>query len=129
ALASASAALVWSAHPDWTANQVIRVLIETAGAPRDGVKRNDYVGYGIPRPSKVLLDHAGNPGAPDIAPLDGPAPSKAPTPSAGQAAAAAPRAESAAAKSGFSWKWPALGAVVAVILGLGGTVIVKRRRR
>ncbi|MFJ6053450.1 S8 family serine peptidase [Streptomyces sp. NPDC092307] len=127
ALASASAALIWSAHPDWTANQVIRVLIETAGAPRDGVKRNDYVGYGIPRPSKVLLDHAGNPGAPDIAPLDGKAPVKAPTPGAGQTAA--PRAESAAAKSDFSWQWPALGAVAAVILGVGGTVIVKRRRR
>ncbi|MEY2229731.1 S8 family serine peptidase [Streptomyces sp. BF23-19] len=127
ALASAAAALVWSAHPDWTANQVARVLIETAGAPRDGVKRNDYVGYGIPRPSKVLLDRAGDPGAPDVDPLDGPAPSKAPTPSAGQTAAAAPRAESAAAKSGFSWKWPALGAVAAVCLGVG--VIVKRRRR
>ncbi|MFJ6485255.1 MULTISPECIES: S8 family serine peptidase [unclassified Streptomyces] len=129
ALASASAALVWSAHPDWTANQVARVLIQTAGAPRDGVKRNDYVGYGIPRPSKVLLDRAGDPGAPDVDPLDGPAPVKAATPSAGQTAAAAPRAESAAAKAGFSWQWPALGAVAAVCLGLGITVIVKRRRR
>ncbi|HET9382144.1 MAG TPA: S8 family serine peptidase, partial [Streptomyces sp.] len=31
AIASASAALVWSAHPDWTANQVLASLIDTAG--------------------------------------------------------------------------------------------------
>ncbi len=32
-IASASAALVWSAHPDWTANQVTRVLLQTVGTP------------------------------------------------------------------------------------------------
>ncbi|MFD4740164.1 S8 family serine peptidase (plasmid) [Streptomyces virginiae] len=126
ALASASAALVWSAHPDWTANQVARVLIQTAGAPRDGVKRNDYVGYGIARPSQVLLNHAGDPGAPDVDPLAAPAPAKTPTPGAEQTLE--PRAESAAA-AGLSWQWPTLGAVVAVCLGLGITVMIKRRRR
>ncbi|MFR9727567.1 S8 family serine peptidase, partial [Streptomyces sp. MS19] len=29
AIASASAALIWSAHPDWTKNQVLRVMVET----------------------------------------------------------------------------------------------------
>lgn len=133
ALASASAALVWSAHPDWTANQVARVLIQTAGAPLDGSKRNDRIGYGIARPSKVLLDRAGDPGAPDTDPLASPAPVQAPTPSADPAAAMPRRGESAAAESGLSWHWPALrgplGAFVAAILGLGITVIVKRRRR
>ncbi|MFE5678662.1 S8 family serine peptidase [Streptomyces erythrochromogenes] len=128
-LASAAAALVWSAHPDWTATQVARVLIQTAGAPRDGVKRNDYVGYGIPRPSKVLLDRAGDPGAPDGDPLAAPAPVQPQSPSADPAAASPHRAEPAAAKSGLSWKWPALGAAVGVALGLGITVILKRRRR
>ncbi|WP_405787157.1 S8 family serine peptidase [Streptomyces sp. NBC_00029] len=127
ALASASAALVWSAHPDWTANQVARVLIQTAGAPVDGSKRTDRVGYGVVRPRIALLDRAGDPGAPDVDPLAAPAPVKAPTPSADQTAA--PRAETAAAKSGFSWQWPALGAVVAVSLGVGITVLIKRRRR
>ncbi|MGO4463810.1 type VII secretion-associated serine protease mycosin, partial [Streptomyces sp. M-16] len=50
ALASASAALLWSAHPDWTNNQVLRVLLNTAGKPVDGAGRNDYVGYGVVRP-------------------------------------------------------------------------------
>ncbi|WP_405435515.1 S8 family serine peptidase [Streptomyces avidinii] len=128
-LASASAALVWSAHPDWTANQVARVLIQTAGAPVDGSKRNDWVGYGIARPSRALLNREGDPGAPDTDPLASPAPVKTPTPSADPAAAVPRRVESAAADSGLSWQWPALGAFVAVVLGLGITVIVKRRRR
>ncbi|GLV87869.1 type VII secretion-associated serine protease [Streptomyces lavendulae subsp. lavendulae] len=130
ALASASAALIWSAHPDWTANQVARVLIETAGAPVDGSKRTDKIGYGVVRPRKVLLDHEGNPGAPDTDPLASPAPVKAPAPSAAQTAAEPRRAESAEAESGtIPWKWPALGAVAALSVGLGITVLVKRRRR
>ena len=32
AIASASAALIWSLHPDWTANQVLRVMFDTAGS-------------------------------------------------------------------------------------------------
>ncbi|MEU5811198.1 S8 family serine peptidase [Streptomyces sp. NPDC047718] len=130
ALASASAALVWSAHPDWTANQVARVLIKTAGTTAEGGEHSNWIGYGVARPRKVLLDHEGDPGAPDVdplAPAPAPAPVKSPTPSADQTAAAPRRAES----RNFPWEWPALGAVVAVSLGLGlgMTVIVKRRRR
>ncbi|MFE9636943.1 S8 family serine peptidase [Streptomyces sp. NPDC006463] len=125
ALTSASAALVWSAHPDWTANQVARVLIETAGGPVDGAKRNDWIGYGAARPRMVLLEKAGNPGAPDVDPL-APAPTNTPTPAPSQAAAAP--AEAAAAEAGLPWQWLALGAVVAAGLGLAGTLIVKRRR-
>ncbi|MFE4263430.1 S8 family serine peptidase [Streptomyces sp. NPDC056883] len=128
-LASASAALVWSAHPDWTANQVARVLIQTAGAPTDGTKRSDWVGYGVARPRKVLLDHEGDPGAPDVDPLAAPAPAKTPTPSTDPTAAAPLPAAAADAEPGLSWQRPALGAVVAVSLALAATVIVKRRRR
>ncbi|WP_327258210.1 S8 family serine peptidase [Streptomyces sp. NBC_01244] len=128
-LVSASAALVWSAHPDWTASQVARVLIQTAGAPTDGSKRSDWIGYGVARPRKVLLDREGDPGAPNVDPLAPPAPSKAPAPSTEPTAAAPLRAEAADAESGLPWQWPALGAVVAVGLGLAATVIVKRRRR
>ncbi|MEU9233515.1 S8 family serine peptidase [Streptomyces subrutilus] len=129
ALASASAALVWSAHPDWTANQVARVLIQTAGAPVDGSKRNDWVGYGGVRPRMVLLDRAGDPGAPDLDPLASPAPVKTPTPSADPTTTAPHQADAANAESGVSWQWPALGAAVALSLGLAITVIVKRRRQ
>ncbi|MEU6004441.1 S8 family serine peptidase [Streptomyces sp. NPDC047197] len=46
AIASASAALLWSKRPNWTANQVLRVLIDTAG--RDGPKDDPsvYLGWG-----------------------------------------------------------------------------------
>nr|WSX54183.1 S8 family serine peptidase [Streptomyces sp. NBC_00974] len=128
-LVSASAALVWSAHPDWTANQVARVLIQTAGAPTDGSKRSDWVGYGVARPRKVLLDHEGDPGAPDVDPLAAPAAAKTPAPGADSTASVPPRAEAADAHAGISWQWPALGAAVAVGLGLAVTVMVKRRRR
>ncbi|MDX3383854.1 S8 family serine peptidase, partial [Streptomyces niveiscabiei] len=33
ALASASAALIWSVHPTWTNNQILRVMLNTIGAP------------------------------------------------------------------------------------------------
>ncbi|MFK0016988.1 S8 family serine peptidase [Streptomyces sp. NPDC091027] len=125
-LASAAAALVWSAHPDWTSHQVARVLIQTAGAPRDGAQRNDWIGYGAVRPRMVLLDRAGEPGAPDTDPLATPAPAQTPAPSADPTAA--PPRRAAAVESGSSWQWPILVAVVGVGLGLGITLMVKRRR-
>ncbi|MBD3580503.1 S8 family serine peptidase [Streptomyces sp. KD18] len=125
ALASASAALVWSAHPDWTATQVARVLIETAGGPADGAKRNNWIGYGAIRPRMVLLEKAGNPGAPDGDPL-APAPTNTPAPTPSQTAAAP--AEAAAAEAGLPWQWMTIGAVAAAGLGLAGTLILKRRR-
>ncbi|MEK8143493.1 S8 family serine peptidase [Streptomyces sp. M10(2022)] len=51
AIASASAALIWSKHPDWTNNQVLRVLLNTASGPTSDAARNDYVGYGGVRPA------------------------------------------------------------------------------
>ncbi|WP_079195510.1 type VII secretion-associated serine protease mycosin, partial [Streptomyces acidiscabies] len=54
ALASASAALIWSVHPTWTNNQVLRVMLNTIGGPTDGAKRNDAIGYGIVRPRIAL---------------------------------------------------------------------------
>ncbi|MFJ9813305.1 S8 family serine peptidase [Streptomyces sp. NPDC101158] len=69
AIAAASAALVWSAHPDWTRNQVLRVLLNTIAGPDDGAVRNDYIGYGAVRPLRALKT-PGDPGAPDEFPLD-----------------------------------------------------------
>ncbi|MEU7136887.1 type VII secretion-associated serine protease mycosin [Streptomyces sp. NPDC046261] len=68
ALASASAALIWSVHPDWTANQVLRVLINTAGGPKSGEKRSDTIGYGVVRP-RIALKNPGDPGPPNVSPL------------------------------------------------------------
>ena len=84
ALASASAALIWSVHPDWTNNQVLRVMLNTIGGPTDGAKRNDAIGYGIVRP-RIALTNPGDPGPADKYPLpDYPvAASASPTPSTG----------------------------------------------
>ncbi|CAL9464846.1 hypothetical protein SUDANB105_02701 [Streptomyces sp. enrichment culture] len=68
ALASASAALIWSKHPTWTNNQVLRVMLNTIGAPTDGAKRNDSIGYGIVRP-RIALQNPGDPGPADVYPL------------------------------------------------------------
>ncbi|GGU20481.1 type VII secretion-associated serine protease [Streptomyces violascens] len=68
AIASASAALIWSKHPEWTNNQVLRVMLNTIGAPTNGAKRNDSIGYGIVRP-RVALENPGDPGPADVYPL------------------------------------------------------------
>lgn len=71
ALASASAALIWSANPDWTANQVLRVMFESAGRGDDwkpGTVSN-YLGHGIVRPNAAINRGVGKPGDADVSPL------------------------------------------------------------
>ncbi|WTW97407.1 S8 family serine peptidase [Streptomycetaceae bacterium NBC_01309] len=70
ALVSGVAALVWSAHPDWTANQVIRRIIgHTSTAPNEQIP-NDQVGFGIVSPRRALQSDA-PPGPADANPLLG----------------------------------------------------------
>ncbi|MEU3733565.1 S8 family serine peptidase [Streptomyces sp. NPDC033538] len=145
ALTSASAALIWSAHPDWTANQVLASLIDTAG--RDWARDDPsvYLGYGLIRPRKVLenadfspaaaktdplarenatgvLDESGNPVASPTAPS--PQPSKDTSGSQAQQPVA-----SEADSSDNTTLWVALGAVAAVLVIGGGAFAVVRSRR
>ncbi|MFJ8433658.1 type VII secretion-associated serine protease mycosin [Kitasatospora sp. NPDC094019] len=90
AIVSAAAALLWSVHPDWSANQIARVLINTAGKPTDGSNRNDIVGYGIVRP-RVALTEPGDPGPADVYPIQ-----EQPV---GQPTSAAPSAQASASPS------------------------------
>lgn len=69
AIASASAALVWSLHPEWTANQVLNVLFDTASRDWDKGTLSKYLGHGLIRPSMNILKGKGTPGDPDISPL------------------------------------------------------------
>lgn len=140
ALASASAALIWSKHPDWTANQVLRVMINTAGALTDGSERNDYVGYGAVRP-RVALTTPGDPGPADVSPL----PEVAAAESAGSAESAKPGAPDAepsgegkngsqavaddADDGGGSGLWIGLGIGGAVLVAGAVTVMLLRRNR
>lgn len=56
AYVSAAAALIRSAHPDWSAGQVIRDLISTAdpGSGQTAGQHSDQYGYGIVDPLKAL---------------------------------------------------------------------------
>ncbi|QMU79432.1 S8 family serine peptidase [Streptacidiphilus sp. PB12-B1b] len=110
AITSASAALIWSVHPTWTADQVIRVLKNTANAGSRPGFQDPYYGYGLIRP-RVALATPGDPGPADVNPLV-PAAASAP---------AAPRAGGSAAASA-----PAGGARAAAGAGTGGG---GRRRR
>ncbi|MFJ7269826.1 type VII secretion-associated serine protease mycosin [Streptomyces sp. NPDC099050] len=138
ALASASAALIWSAHPDWTNNQVLRVMMNTAGKPVDGAARSDFVGYGAVRP-RIAVPTPGDPGPadvypiPDLAAAGGGTGTKAPsapssTAPSGQAAPA-PQAEAKATGGGSgSLPWIALGLGACVLIGGAVTAVALRRR-
>ncbi|MGF1235789.1 type VII secretion-associated serine protease mycosin [Streptomyces sp. 2-6] len=142
ALASASAALIWSQHPTWTNNQVLRVMLNTIGGPTDGAKRNDSIGYGIVRP-RIALKTPGDPGPADVYPLpdlaDAASPSaspsaKSPAPKGDSGSepnrntpTAAPSAEKEG--DGDTTLWIALGAGAVVVLGGGAVAFVLARRR
>ncbi|MZG03926.1 S8 family serine peptidase [Streptomyces sp. SID5614] len=142
AIASASAALVWSLHPDWTANQVLNVLFDTAARDWKDGERSEYLGQGLIRPSMNVLKGKGDPGAPDISPLTkekttGPA--KSSEPSASTSASPQPakngaEGEEAAAlkESNSSGDGNQLGlilGVAAAVAVLGGVAYAVVRRR
>ncbi|TVL94570.1 hypothetical protein CD790_05500 [Streptomyces sp. SAJ15] len=146
ALASASAALIWAKHPDWTGNQVLRVMIETAGKP-DPPLPSRYLGYGSVRPRLNVLENKGNPGPADVNPLvelnekrssDG----KSPSPSASKkpAAPASPgekgeESETVDSSASGSGSDPAestgrvIGAVGVCVAAFFGVRAVVRRRK
>ncbi|BDH09236.1 type VII secretion-associated serine protease mycosin [Streptomyces hygroscopicus] len=132
AIASASAALIWSAHPTWTNNQVLRVMMETAGKPEDGKVPSEYLGYGIVRPRKVLLDKEGDPGPADVNPLLAARETTAPpkTPQSGADNSAAGSAQKPADHPDDSPPWPLTAGLAATVsaLAAGGLVIVRRRK-
>ncbi|MEU6406881.1 S8 family serine peptidase [Streptomyces sp. NPDC046985] len=155
AIASASAALIWSAHPDWTVNQVTRSLIDTAGRSWAKEDPSTYLGYGAVRPKNVLASPHYDPGPANVDPLakedaggkggnllaesaartapaaSAPASTPSPPPhpataSGGQTAAAG---ASARASGGGSGLWIGLGAAVAVVVVGGGALALLRARR
>ncbi len=136
ALASAAAALIWSKHPDWTNNQVLKVMLNTIAAPNDGGKRNDYIGYGAIRPLRALKT-PGDPGPADVRPIDdlkeavtaspsGDLPSSTPS-SAPPAPAPAPQASTD--EGGNTGLWIGLGIGAAVLIGAAVAVSALRSRR
>ncbi|MFC9224354.1 type VII secretion-associated serine protease mycosin [Streptomyces hygroscopicus] len=144
AITSASAALIWSKHPEWTNNQVLRVMMQTAAKPKTGDIPSSYVGYGSVRPRKVLIDGEGDPGPANTNPLlarEGatkPKPSESASqpaedgsqPASDKRAAEKPAGEAKASDDGGnSTLWVALGAGVVVVAGAAVAFTVVRRRR
>jgi type VII secretion-associated serine protease mycosin len=143
AIASASAALIWAAHPDWTANQVLRTMIDTAGRTWAKGERSNYLGYGAVRPRKVLENSDINPGSAATDPLSfengtgvtgvtaAPSAPASTTsqglknPAGSQTSAAGSNSES----SGNTTMWAALGAAGAALAIGGGAFAVIRSRR
>ncbi|WP_260462143.1 type VII secretion-associated serine protease mycosin [Streptomyces lateritius] len=142
ALASAAAALLWSKHPDWTNNQVLKVMLNTVAKPVGGDKRSDFVGYGAIRPLRTLKT-PGDPGPADVRPIDdltepatatpsGPAsaPPTDPGPVEPSSAAPAPAPGSVASEErGNTGLWIGLGIGAAVLIAAGVAVPVLRSRR
>ncbi|MEV1026721.1 S8 family serine peptidase [Streptomyces sp. NPDC050264] len=145
ALASASAALIWSAHPDWTNNQVLRVLTDTASRSWPKDTPSNYLGYGLIRPARNLLHNEGQPGTANVDPItnqqttetgsgsDTPSSTSAsgssqPSQKASDVPAEAAGSE-AKSSSDSNTLWIALGAIAAVIVVGGVGFAVMRARR
>ncbi|MGW7357429.1 S8 family serine peptidase [Streptomyces sp. NPDC054802] len=144
AIASASAALIWSAHPEWTANQVLRVMFESAGAGKDGNKKtlSNYYGHGVVRPGAHINRGLGKPGDANISPLtnkptgsvSSPASSKPSAPASSQAPEGKPGADAAVAGSSTkteddSQMGLVIGGAVAAVVLAGVAFAVLRKRR
>ncbi|MDT3398187.1 S8 family serine peptidase [Streptomyces sp. B1866] len=141
AIASASAALIWSKHPTWTGNQVLRVLIETAGKPTTGKVPSRYIGYGSIRPRLNILENKGDPGPADVNPLvaarqaqtqPSGSPSTAGSPSPGTAPKGEAPSDTEASGSSDSGSsalpWVIGGVGAAVVIGAVLFVVLRRRR-
>ncbi|AWI32932.1 type VII secretion-associated serine protease mycosin [Streptomyces tirandamycinicus] len=137
ALASASAALLWSQHPDWTNNQVLRVLMQTASGNDKGLSRDDVVGYGVIRP-RIALKTPGDPGPADKYPIPGftyedakPSSSEPAKPSGPAGSSDQPTVAPAASNddSSATGLWIAAGIGAAVVLCAAIAVPVLRNRR
>ncbi|MGA5408382.1 S8 family serine peptidase [Streptomyces lavendulocolor] len=148
AIASASAALIWSKHPEWTGNQVLRVMFESAGRGKDwkpGTVSN-YLGHGIVRPGAHINRGLGKPGDPGVSPLtnervggssgstasprpSAPASSPGPQDKPDFVAEAKGRGSAASAGDSSSTGLVIGGVAAVVVLGAAAAYAVVRRRR
>jgi hypothetical protein len=113
-------------------------MLNTIGAPTDGSKRNDSIGYGIVRP-RIALQNPGDPGPADVYPLPD---LKAAENAAASPSASAPDSQGAGAPakdddsnataakdSGNNTLWIALAVGAAVLLAAAVAAVAMARKR
>ncbi|MBK6016836.1 S8 family serine peptidase [Streptomyces sp. MBT53] len=145
ALTSAAAALVWSAHPNWSVNQVTRSLIDTAGRTWAKDDPSKYAGFGFIRPRLVLANPNYNAGPANVDPLakdnggdllaksaTSPSPSASATSPAQQKTSTggtSAAGSSAQSSSDNNTPWIALaGAAAVLVIGGAGFAVARARR-
>ena len=119
---SAEAALIIGKHPDWTAGQVVRVIIGNT-AQGGGKRVDDHVGYGVIDPLKALGAAApsdtSNPlGGPAAGAGQSSAPTAGGTGGSGGATAPSTPAAASSSKSSNIGLYAGLGVGVLVLIGL-----------
>lgn len=132
ALAAGEAALVWAAHPTWSAGQVVRVMLNTAkGGNAQHTRVNDSIGYGIINPAAAVAAsepaQVTNPLLPVVPTASA---SAGPSASAGASATAATapaRPSAASSSSSGPWLWVGLG--IAALILVGGVAVMILRNR
>lgn len=133
ALVAGEAALVFSAHPTWTAGQVISVMIDTAtGGNAAHTRVNNKVGYGVMNPAGALTapqpTSTANPLAAATTPTAAPTAAASPRASAGTGGQAS-SAASPGSSQGSSLPWLLIGIGAAVVILGGALVVVLLRSR
>ncbi|MGW2604773.1 type VII secretion-associated serine protease mycosin [Streptomyces mirabilis] len=126
ALASAAAALIWSKHPGWTNNQILRVMLNTASKPKSGKERTDYLGYGAVRP-RIALTNPGDPGAAEKYPLPDLAAAGSNSPSSGASnspGTGSPAKDGSSAATASAHKDGSGNSALGIGLGLGGVALL-----
>jgi hypothetical protein len=126
ALVAGEAALVFSAHPTWTAGQVISVMIDTAtGGNAAHTRVNNKVGYGVMNPAGALTApqpaSTGNPLTAGAPTAGVPTAAASPRTTAGAGVQASSSASSGSSGSVLPWVLIGIGAAVVV---LGGVLVV-----
>lgn len=111
---SAEAALIIGLHPDWTAGQVVRAIIDNT-VTGTGQRVDDHVGYGVIDPLKALGASAPT----DTSnPLGGPAAvASSATPGPGSAGST-PATSTSSSKSSNIGLYAGLGVAVLVLIGV-----------
>jgi subtilisin family serine protease len=127
AFVSAAAALVRSAHPSWTAGQVIRDLISTAdpGSGQTAGQHSNQYGYGIVDPVKALQASAPSETS---NPLLGSSASASASAASGAGASNSPAA-TASGSSSSSGLIIVIVIAALVVLGIGTLIVVMAKRR